>query len=141
MKKILITALAIIGMVFAFSGCSKDDEPQNGFDYPLETLYGTWRVTHVEQKDGTMFDVTTSVAEKVFKPTYATFNVDGTYSGRGYFGNGAGTYKALGKTITCFIDGTEYLKYDVLSLSGTQCELKMYESGSTSSIKIRCKKQ
>ena len=141
MKKILITAIAIIGMVFAFSGCSKDDEPQNGFDYPLETLYGTWRVTHVEQKDGTMFDVTTSVAEMVFKPTYATFNVDGTYSGRGFFGNGSGTYKAKGKTITCFIDGTEYLKYDVLSLSGTQCELKMYKSGSTSSIKIRCKKQ
>lgn len=141
MNKFLITAIAIIGMVFAFSGCSKDDEPQNGFDYPLEMLYGTWRVTHVEQKDGTMFDVTTSVAEMVFKPTYATFNVDGTYSGRGYFGNGSGTYKALGKTITCFIDGTEYLKYDVLSLSGTQCELKMYESGSTSSIKIRCKKQ
>ncbi len=141
MKKILITALAIIGMVLAFSACSKEDEPQNGFDYPLETLYGTWRVTHVEQKNGSMFDVTTPIAEMVFKPTYAIFNADGTYSGRGFFGNGSGTYKAKGKTITCFIDGTEYLKYDVLSLSGTQCELKMYKSGSTSSIKIRCKKQ
>lgn len=141
MKKFLLTAIAIIGMVLAFSGCSKDDEPKNGFDYPLETLYGTWRITHVEQKDGSMFDVTTSVAEMAFKPTYATFNADGTYSGRGFFGNGSGTYKAKGKTISCFIDGTEYLKYDVLSLSGRQCELKMYESGSSSSIKIRCKKQ
>lgn len=141
MKNLLLTAIAIIGVVFAFSGCSKDDELQNGFDYPLETLYGTWRVTHVEQKDGTMFDITTSTAERFFEPTYATFNDDGTYSGRGYFGNGSGTYKAQGKTITCFVDGTEYLKYDVLSLSGTQCELKMYESGSTSSIKIRCRKQ
>lgn len=141
MKKFLLTAIAIVGVVLAFSGCSNDDEPQNGFDFPLETLYGTWRVTHVEQKDGTMFDITTYAAERVIKPTYATFNADGTYSGRGYFGNGSGTYKTKGKTITCFVDGTEYLKYDVLSLSGTQCELKMYESGSTSSTKIRCKKQ
>ena len=130
MKKLLLAIVAIVGMVLAFSGCSKDDE---SFDYPLET--------HVEQKDGSMFDVTTSDAETVFKPTYATFNADGTYSGRGFFGNGSGTYKAQGKTISCFIDGTEYLKYDVLSLSGTQCELKMYKSGSSSSIKIRCKKQ
>lgn len=141
MKKFLLTTVVLVGLVMAFSACSKDDEPQNGFDYSLETLYGTWRVTHVEQKDGSMFDVTTSVAETFFKPTYATFNADGTYSGRGYFGNGSGTYKAQGKTISCFIDGTEYLKYDVLSLSGTQCELKMYQSGSSSFIKIRCKKQ
>ena len=137
MKKFLLTTVAIVGMVFAFSACSKDDV----FDYPLETLYGTWRVTHVEQKDGSMFDVTTSFAKMVFKPTYITFNTNGTYSARGFFGDGSGTYKAKGKTITCFIDGTEYLKCDILSLSGTQCELKMYESGSSSSIKIRWEKQ
>lgn len=140
MKKLLLTMIALVGLVVAFSGCSKSDEP-NGFDYPQETLHGTWRVTHVEQKDGSMFDVTTSFAESVFEPTYATFKADGTYSGRGYFGNGSGTYKAQGKTITCFIEGVEYLKYDVLSLSGKQCELKMYQTGSTSSIKIRCEKQ
>lgn len=133
--------VALVGLVVALSGCSKDDEPSNAFDYPMETLYGTWRVTHIEQKNGSMLDVTTPIAERVFEPTYATFNADGTYSGRGAFGDGSGTYKAKGKTISCFVDGQEYLKYDVISLVGTQCELKMYQSGSSSSIKIRCKKQ
>ena len=140
MKRVLLTTIAIIVVVTAFVGCNSN-KPNDGFDYPLKTLYGTWRITHVEQTDGTMLNVTTPLAERAFEPTYATFNPDGTYSGKGYFGNGSGTYKAEGKTITCFIDGTEYLKYDVLSLSDDQCELKMYRSGKTFSIKIRCKKQ
>ena len=140
MKNLLFTFIALVGLVITLGGCSKDKK-KNGFDYPIETLYGTWRVTHVEQKDGTMFDVTTPIAEKVFKPTYATFNADGTYSGRGAFGTGNGTYKAQGKTITCYVDGQEFLKYDVISLSGKECELKVYQTGSTSSIRIRCKKQ
>ena len=81
------------------------------------------------------------LAEKVFKPTYATFNADGTYSGRGALGVGKGTYKAQGKTITCYVEGKEFLKYDVLSLSGKECELKVYQTGSSSSVRIRCKKQ
>lgn len=81
------------------------------------------------------------LAEKVFKPTYATFNADGTYSGRGALGAGKGTYKAQGKTITCYVEGKEFLKYDVLSLSGKECELKVYQTGSSSSVRIRCKKQ
>lgn len=85
MKNSLFTFIALVGLVITLGGCSKDKK-KNGFDYPIETLYGTWRVTHVEQKDGTMFDVTTPIAEKVFKPTYATFNADGTYSGHGAFG-------------------------------------------------------
>ena len=78
MKNLLFTFIALVGLVITLGGCSKDKK-KNGFDYPIETLYGTWRVTHVEQKDGTMFDVTTPIAEKVFKPTSATFNADGTY--------------------------------------------------------------
>lgn len=140
MKRFLLSMLAVALVACTFSSCSKDDDEPK-FDYPMETLVGKWRITHVEQKDGSMFDVTTAIAEKVFKPTYATFNTDGTYSGSGEFGNGSGTFKAIGKTITCYVSGKEYLKYDVLSLSGTQCELKMYETGSDSSIKIRCKKQ
>ena len=140
MKKNLFTVVALVGLVITFSECSKN-KTKNGFDYPIETLYGTWRITHVEQKDGTMFDVTTPIAEKVFKPTYATFNTDGTYSGRGALGAGKGTYKAQGKTITCYVDGKEFLKYDVLSLSGKECELKVYQTGSSSSVRIRCKKQ
>lgn len=46
MKKYLF---ALLVCVMAFAGCSKDDETPK-FNYDLETLYGTWRVTEVQQK-------------------------------------------------------------------------------------------
>lgn len=141
MKKFLFIFSAIMGLTTLQTSCKKDDPAPQRFEYALETLHGTWRITHIETKDGAMFDVTTPIAAKTIKPTYATFNADGTYSGRGYFGEGSGTYKASGKTITCYIDGTEFMKYDVLSLSGNICELRMSKPGSDLSLRIRCKKQ
>lgn len=138
MKK--ISTLSLMLMLLFAVGCSKDDEVDN-FDYSMDTLYGTWRITHVEQNDGSMFDVTTALAEKVFEPTYATFNKNGTYTGKGFFGNGAGTYKAKGKTLTCYIDGEVFLMYDVLNLKNNECTLLVREEGSTSTVKIQCKKQ
>lgn len=93
------------------------------------------------ESSGTYLDVTTTIAQTVFKPTYATFNADGTYYGSGEFGTGSGTYTAIGKTITTFVSGQEYLKYDVVSLTGTTAELVMSETGSTSTIKIKVAKQ
>lgn len=124
----------------AIAGCS-DDNSATGFNYDLETLYGTWRITEVQQQDGSFFDVTTSIAELVFEPTYATFNADGTYSGRGAFGTGSGTYKAEGNTIYTYIGGVEYLRYEVKSLSGDKCHLIMAESGSSATLEIKCTKQ
>lgn len=46
-----------------------------------------------------------------------------------------------GKTITCFVDGKEYIKYDVLDLNGNKCELRMYMTGSDENIKIKCVKE
>jgi hypothetical protein len=131
MKKYLF---ALLVCVMAFAGCSKDDETPK-FNYDLETLYGTWRVTEIQQKDGSFLDVTTSVAEMVFEPTYATFNENGTYSGRGEFGTGSGTYKAEGNTIYTYVEGVEYLRYEVKSLSGEKCHLVMKEQGSSSTLK------
>lgn len=137
MKKYLF---ALLVCVMAFAGCSKDDETPK-FNYDLETLYGTWRVTEIQQKDGSFLDVTTSVAEMVFEPTYATFNENGTYSGRGEFGTGSGTYKAEGNTIYTYVEGVEYLRYEVKSLSGEKCHLVMKEQGSSSTLEIKCTKQ
>lgn len=141
MKKQLLMLAVTLGLATTYTSCKKDDPKPAAFEYSLGAIHGTWRITHIETKDGKMFDVTTPIAEKNIAPTYATFNADGTYSGRGYFGEGKGTYKASGKTITCYIDGTEFMRYDVLSLDGNTCELRMYKPGSELSIKIRCKKQ
>lgn len=119
-----------LACMLALAGCSKEEG--TGFDYDVNLLYGKWRVTHVMQNTGSYLDVTTSVAESVFEPTYATFNSDGTYSGSGEFGNGSGTYKAVGKTIVTYIGGEEYLRYNIVSLSGTKAELEMYENDAPS---------
>lgn len=136
MKKIL--SILILISSFLFSGCSDDD---NKFDYDINLLIGKWRVTHVEQKNGSYLDVTTTIAESVFDATYATFYSDGTYSGTGEFGDGFGTYEAEGKTIITYVQNEEYLRYDILNLNETECELRMYEDGYDVSIKIKCKKQ
>lgn len=137
MNKALLLLAVILPLLFA--GCSKDEDPS--FDYDVTLLHGKWRVTHVMQSSGTYLDVTTYVGQLVFKPTYATFNADGSYSGSGEFGTGSGTYTAIGKTITTFVSGKEYLKYDVVSLTGTTAELVMSETGSTSTIKVKVTKQ
>ena len=136
MKKFLFTLFAC---VLVLCSCSNDDE--TSFNYDMGLLYGTWRVTEVQQNDGSFLDVTSTIAEKVFKPTYATFKEDRTYTGRGEFGNGSGTYKAEGNTIYTYIGDTEYLRYEVVNLSGNKCHLIMKQTGSTSTIEIICTKQ
>lgn len=134
MKKIILL-FAMIS--FVFTSCSKDDD-NNDFKYDVNTLIGKWRVTEV-QSDGKWIDVATTIGESVFKPTYATFNKNGTFYGEGFFGTGSGTYKTENSTIICYIDGDEYLRYDVISLSDNKCELKMYDN--EGSAAVRCTKQ
>lgn len=43
MKKILLFVAMMLPLI-AFTACSDDDD----FDYPMETLYGTWDVTDVK---------------------------------------------------------------------------------------------
>ena len=136
MRKIFILLAAIALVV---TGCSKEDEAK--FDYDMEILYGKWRVTHVEREDGSYLDVTTPIAEDHFEPTYMDFRRDGSYYGSGFFGNGAGTYTAVGKKITTYVDGKLYLRYDVLSLTNTNAEVEMYEEEGGTNIKLKVKKQ
>lgn len=126
-----------------FIACSKDDPKpdENKFDYELSILHGKWRITHVETEDHGYVDITKPPYTSTFMPTYATFKADGSYTGEGYFGNGIGTYTAINKTITCYVGKEVYVRYDVLSLSGDECELIMYAEDPSSGAKIKCKKQ
>jgi len=137
MKKIIgILLLAVIVL-----SCSKDSEAESKFNYDLNLLYGTWRITHIQNDDGSFMDITTSAAESLIEPTYATFKSDFTYTGKGFFGNGNGKYKAVGNSVITYVDGVEFLRYDIVSLTGTECQLIIKEPGTTSSIGIKCKKQ
>lgn len=136
MKKLLSMMLLFTAMCLTFSACSKDDDEK--FDYPMETLYGNWKGTGI-YINGSWIDVTSWLYyEYAFS---IKFNSDGTYSGKGYFGNGSGTYKAVGNMIYTYVDGEEYAVYKVKSLTGNKAELSMGITGSDEWLDIKAEKE
>lgn len=135
MKRLGIVLLAIFAI--GLSSCSKDDD-QPAFDYPLETLYGTWEGTGIFL-DNEWIDVTSYwYKDLAFS---ISFYENGAYYGSGFFGNGSGTYKAYGKTIETFVDGEYYLTYTIVSLTDANAEVVMSEKGSTETIRLRVRKK
>lgn len=129
MKKILFLMAILLPFVFSSCGDDKDE-----FNYPLETLYGTWQISGVKTSESG------SYISWPYETTTATFSSNGSYVGRGYFGNGSGTYKAKGNRITTYVDGETYLIYDVISLSGNTCELKVTSQDGSASVYLKCTK-
>lgn len=120
MKKTLFLLITIL--TISFIGCSDDDDSEY-----KDAIIGTWELTQIEFGGGW-----TSMPRR----TYATFNSDGTYNGRGYFGNGSGTYKISGNTIICYIEGEGYVRYDIIELNSNSCTLNMKIS--SEEFKIKC---
>lgn len=130
----LITMMFVFASSVLFTSCEKEEL----FDYPMETLYGTWVGTAINFDDE-WYDLTNSWYESM--GFSITFYSDGSYYGKGSFGTGKGTYEAVGKTITTYVDGEVYLKYEVMSLSDSTAELVMYDrSGDSAKIKVRKQK-
>ena len=122
MKKILCMMLLCATMI-GFSSCSKDDDA--GFDYPMDTLYGTWEGTGIYY-NGSWIDPTSSWIYSDLQFSI-TFYSNGKYYGEGFFGTGGGTYKASGNTITTYVDGKKYLTYKIKSLTSIKAEITMYD--------------
>ena len=123
-------AFAMIAIVsLSFVSCSDDDA-----DSPyVSDIVGTWKLTEVKTS------ASGSYISWPFQATYASFNSDGTYYGSGYFGNGSGTWNLKGNTVTTYVDGELFFTYEIISVSGSNAELKMSMDGE--SIWIKCKKQ
>ena len=135
MKKMLSMMLIMASLV-GFTSCSEEDD--DGFDYPLETLYGTWSGTDV-YVDGKWYDITSYwYSDLQFS---ITFYQNGNYYGKGYFGNGSGTYTASGNTIRTYVNGKPYYVYEVISLSNDKAHLYMGMDGSNEKLQIKVKKQ
>lgn len=115
------------------SSCVKNDK----FDYPMKTLHGIWDSTEILTDNGWL-DITSDIYAKF--QFSIRFNSDGTYYGSGAFGNGSGTYKAIGNTIITYIDGEEYARYIIKSLTDNKAELTM-DMGGTSTIDVRVTKR
>ena len=91
--------------------CSCSDDKDDEYK---DAIIGTWELTQIEFGGGW-----TSIPRR----TYATFNSDGTY-------------KISGNTIICYIEGEEYVRYDIIELNSNSCTLNM-KIGSEK-FKIKC---
>lgn len=111
MKTRLLFLVLILSTVF--TACNKDDDDEK-FNYPLETLYGTWNGTEIYLEDDSKWIDITEYPYTKFAFSIR-FKSDGTYYGEGYFGDGGGTYKAIGNTINTYIDGEQYAEYQIKS--------------------------
>ena len=98
--------LLITILTISFIGCSDDDDSEY-----KDAIIGTWELTQIEFGGGW-----TSIPR--------------------YFGNGSGTYKISGNTIICYIEGEEYVRYDIIELNSNSCTLNM-KIGSEE-FKIKC---
>lgn len=124
-----ILFILMVGLLaLAFQGCSKDDDGLSNDD-----IVGTWKFTEVST-NGTNF------IKWPYQSTGATFRSDGTYRGFGYFGTGSGTWKKKGKSIITYIDGKEYLRYEVKEQTSASATLVISMTGSDASIWVRCVK-
>lgn len=113
------------------TSCSKDDE--DDFAYPMEQLYGKWKATELKI-DGSWYDVTRYPYTRF--GMNITFYEDGSFYGSGYLGNGSGTYKVSGKTITTYVSGKEYAVYTINSLSGNKADLILRMGSETLQMKV-----
>src|SRR5690606_25207256 len=110
MKKYLLLAFVAVATLV---GCGKDGEKEPESPYK-SSIVGTWELTHfngasVESKPE-VFNQTTTI----------TFGSNGSYSGKGVFGNGSGTYELSGSTARTYIDGELYHTYEIISLSRSE---------------------
>ncbi|KWW29447.1 MAG: Uncharacterized protein AUK63_1358 [bacterium P3] len=136
-KKIMMLFFA--SAVVLLTGCEKENENDSKFNYPMEMLYGKWKLTQLKTSvNGSYIDCWLLGIQS----TYATFHEDGKYYGSGYFGSGYGTYMAEGNTITTYVSGSVYYIYTVISLTNNgRAELKMSTADGSSSVWIICEKQ
>jgi len=134
MKKKTFVMFLFTMLSLCVTSCSKDDE--SNFAYPIEQLYGKWVATELKVDDK-WYDVT-AYPYKRFGMNI-TFYEDGTFYGSGYLGNGSGTYKVSGKTITTYVNGKEYAVYTVNSLNSSKVDLTLRMGSET--LQMKAEKQ
>ncbi len=136
MKKILsFLAIVMITMgAFTFTSCSSDDDKEL---FTTADVVGTWVTTAIQTSDGSWIDLTSYLYSKY--RAYASFKSDGTYTGWGALGNGSGTWKLKGNTLTTYVDGEVYITYENITLNDNVMSGTIRQG--SSSLKFKAKKQ
>ena len=131
MKKYFLFLIVALMAAVSFTSCSDDDEDVK---FSKEYLYGTWELVEVNFGDG-WYNLTECPYS--YYSAEITFYENGSYYGDGYFGNGRGTYKTHGNTITTYIGGEVYFIYKVSELSGSYMRGTMSDGSDTVEIIAR----
>ena len=131
MKKFFYILLAALLLLVTSMSCTKEDH----FNFSKDELCGTWEGTGIKTDPGKPWIDITQYPYDKFKFSI-TFYSNGTYYGRGYFGNGEGTYKAFGNTIETYVEGVPYFIYTVKSMKDNKAELTMSSGGSSMEIRV-----
>lgn len=126
MLAFLLVGITAVG----FQSCGSDDDD----DPTMDNIIGSWKFTEVSTNGGASF------SRWPMQATGATFNENGTYTGYGYFGNGSGTWKKKGNTIITYVDGDEYLRYEIKEQTSSTATLIISMTGSSETIWVRCVK-
>ena len=134
MKRLFFLIMSIMTLCLSTTSCSKDDVP--GFDKSI--IIGTWDLTEA-YINGQWIDLTSSKYSHY--QASITFKDGGQYTGKGYFGNGDGTYTYDGKIINTYVSGKLYYSYEIASLTQTSCELIMSNEAGDTPLKIKAKKR
>lgn len=130
-KSFKLLAFLMVGIIaIAFQSCGSDNDD----DPTMDNIIGSWKFTEVSTNGGTSFSTWPMQA------TGATFNENGTYTGYGYFGNGSGTWTKKGNTIITYVDGEEYLRYEIKEQTSATATLIISMTGSSATIWVRCVK-
>lgn len=133
MEKIrhISTAFLTLFLSVFFSACENDDNVINEMN--IEYLYGKWELTYADFGGEGKYD------DLNYLGWYMEFRRDGSYYGYGFGESGYGTYKVNKWTVTTYVDGDFYLKYEVKALSKDYVSAIIYDADGNN-FNIRAKK-
>lgn len=135
MKRILLLASIFALSLTTLTSCSSDDDSsiENVNSQYKDAIIGTWKMTEV---NGVKVE---NLNLPQIKNTTITFEKNGNYSGKGYFGDGSGTYTLSGNIVKTYIDKELYWTYTIESIENNIVTATV--SDETGTLKIKAKKQ
>lgn len=100
----------------------KDYKRTNDFDYNINMLYGKWRAISMEGVYDNPIDLKNPVTEKIYKPTFLTFEEKGVYTIKGFLGEGTGKYVTEDENIYTLV-GNKNIDFEVTALEENRARI------------------
>ena len=108
------------------------------FDYDINSLIGTWDVTHIRGESGGYFSIKSPPVSDYFDETFIILNSNNTYVLDGWYGSLSGEYKADGKSVLLYDNNMLAAKCAISSMIDGHMEatITIMETMFTSDMKL-----